>query len=211
LHDPLRSEKDAFRWLVAIGVGLASVILLALLTTAIIAVIWAAVLLALGVALALRSSRGIPLPEPQPLLEGGDGHRLIVLANHPVASPALMAAIEERCRDREDEVLVVVPASSGSRAARWASDLDAPIEAARERMEASMEALRQAGLRARGQVGDSDPNLALGDALRVFAPHEVIVSTNPADRAQPFERGMVQRAREESDVPVIQVVVDVEG
>jgi hypothetical protein len=210
LHDPLRSEADAFRWLIAIGVGLASVILLALLTTAVIAVIWAAALLVFGAALALRSSRGIPLPEPQPHRGGGDGRRLLVVANHPVASPSLMAEIEKRCRNGEDEVLIVVPAITGSRAARWASDLDAPIEAARERMEASLEALRRAGLRARGQVADSDPNLALGDALRVFAAHEVIISTNPPDRAQPFEHGMVQRAHEESDVPVIQVVVDVE-
>jgi hypothetical protein len=209
MHGPLRSEADAFRWLVAIGAGLASVIALALLTTAVIAIVWAGALLAAGAALALRSSRGSPLPEPQPL-PGGERHRLLVVANHPVASPPLMAEIEERCRSGGAEVLVVAPAIAGSRAARWTDELDASLDAARERMEASLEALRQAGLRARGQVAP-DPHLALGDALRVFPAREVIVSTNPPDRAQPFERGMVQRAREESPVPVSQVVVDAEG
>jgi GABA permease len=195
---------------VVIVIGSASVIALTLLTSSIVGVIWAATLLGFGAALAWRSSRGIPLRQTELSRGGNDKHRLLVVASQTVGDRGLLAEIQNRCGGQRGEILVVTPALTGSRAAYWGSDVDAAIEEARKRMELSLRALKEAGLNARGQVGDPDPNVALEDALRVFAADEVVISTHPPDRAPWLERGVVQRAREEIDLPVTHVVVDLE-
>jgi GABA permease len=78
-------------------------------------------------------------------------------------------------------------------------------------MELSLIAIRDAGLKARGEVGDSDPNLAIEDALRVFAAEEIVISTHPPDKSRWLEHGVVRRTREEVDLPVTHVVVDLEA
>lgn len=91
----------------------------------------------------------------------------------------------------------------------WLSSRIGPArEAARERLDASVAALRAIGLEAKGQLGDSDPLQALDDAYRVFTPDEVIISTHPPAHSNWLERRVVQRARERYPVPVTHVVVD---
>jgi GABA permease len=72
-------------------------------------------------------------------------------------------------------------------------------------------AIEATGLAARGEVGDSDPNVAIEDALGTFAADEVIISTHPPDRSRWLERGVVERARDELDLPITHVVVDLEA
>jgi GABA permease len=211
MHNPLRSEADAFRWVVVIGLGAGSVIALTLLTRPAIGVAWAAALIGFGAGLAWRSSRG-SLPRSVELSRGGDGkHRILVVANQTVGGRALLAEIGNRGRGRETEILVLTPALAGSRAAHWASDLDEALENARQRMELSVLAIEETGLRARGEVGDSDPNVAIEDALRQFPADEIVISTHPPDRSRWLEHGVVQRARDEIDLPVTHVVVDLEA
>lgn len=211
MHNPLRSEADAFRWIVVIGIGVASVTALTLLTRPAIGVAWAAALIGFGVGLAWRSSRGT-LRGNVKLSRGGDGRRrVLVVANQTVGGRALLREIENRSRGVESEILVVTPALVGSRAAHWSSDVDEAIELARQRMELSLQAIQEAGLRARGRVGDSEPNVAIEDALREFAADEIIISTHPPDRSRWLEKGVVERAREEIELPVTHVVVDLEA
>lgn len=213
MHNPLRSEADAFRWVVVIGVAAVSVILLTLLTRPVIGVVWAALLLGFGAGIAYRSSRG-SLPRSVSLTRGGDGkHRLLVVANETVGGEALFDEIRERCRNRDCEILVVTPALAVSRAEHWASDVDEAIELARQRMELSLIEIERQGLKARGDIGDSDPNVAIEDALRVFSADEIVISTHPPHRSRWLEHGVVDRAREEIDLPITHVVVDltVEG
>jgi GABA permease len=68
--------------------------------------------------------------------------------------------------------------------------------------------MRSAGVEATGEVGDSDPLQAIEDALRTFAPDELIISTHPPDRSHWLERGVVDGARERFALPVTHVVVD---
>ena len=211
MHNPLRSEADAFRWVVTIGVAAASVVGLTLLTRPAIGAAWAAALLGLGVGLAYRSARG-SLPRSVAVTRGGDArHRLLVVANQTVEGRALLEEIHNRCRGRDSEVLVITPALVGSRAAHWASDLDEGIELARQRMELSVLAIKDAGLKARGEVGDSDPNLAIEDALGAFPADEIVISTHPPNKSRWLEQGVVRRTREEVDLPVTHVVVDLEA
>src|SRR3954466_3278329 len=110
MHNPLRSEADAFKWVVIIGLGAASIIALTLLTRPAIGAAWGAALIGFGAGLLYRSSRG-SLPRDVQLSRGGDGrHRVLVVANQTVGGKALLEEILNRTRSRESEVLVVTPA-----------------------------------------------------------------------------------------------------
>jgi hypothetical protein len=208
MHNPLRSEADAFKWVVVIGVGAVSVIVLTLLTRPVVGVIWAAALIGFGAGVAYRNARG-SLPRSVEVTRGGDGrHRLLVVANETVGGEALLDEIRDRCRNRQSEILVITPALPTSRASHWASDTDEATELARQRMELSLLAIRDLGLKAKGEIGDSDPNVAIEDALGVFAADEIVISTHPPERSRWLERGVVARAREQIDLPIAHVVVD---
>ncbi|MET0306065.1 MAG: hypothetical protein ABW196_07535 [Solirubrobacterales bacterium] len=186
-------------------------ILLTLLTRPVIGVVWAALLIGFGAGLAYRNSRG-SLPRSVELTRGGDGkHRLLVVANETVGGGALQEEIRERCRERDCEILIVTPAHSVSRAEHWASDIDEAIELARQRMELSLLAIEGLGLEARGEIGDSDPNVAIEDALRVFPADEIVISTHPPHRSRWLEHGVVERASREIDLPITHVVVDLDA
>lgn len=211
MHNPLRSEADAFRWVVVIGLGAVSIIALTLLTRPVVGVVWGAALIGFGAGFAYRNSRG-SLPRSVELTRGGDGkHRLLVVANETVGGEALLEEIGNRCRGRACEILVVTPALVASRASHWASDVDEAIELARQRMELSLIAIRELGLKAKGEIGDSDPNVAIEDALRVFPADEILISTHPQQRSHWLENGVVERTRAEIDLPIGHVVVDLAG
>jgi len=208
MHNPLRSEADAFRWVVVIGLGAVSVIALTLLTRPVIGVVWAAALIGFGAGIAYRGARG-SLPRSVAVSKGGDGRfRLLVIANETVGGEVLIDEIRRRCRERDCEVLVVTPALATSRASHWASDIDEAMELARQRMELSLIAIRELGLKARGEIGDSDPTIAIEDALRLFPADEILISTHPPERSRWLEHGVVDHARENIDLPVTHVVVD---
>lgn len=208
MHNPLRSEADAFRWVVVIGAGAVSVIVLTLLTRPVVGVIWAAALIGFGVGVGYRAARG-SLPRKVAVTRGGDGkHRVLVVANETVGGGALLEEIRQRCRDRDCEVLVITPALPVSRASHWASDVDEALELARQRMELSLIAIGELGLKARGEIGDADPNVAIEDALRAFPADEIVISTHPPQRSRWLERGVVEQAREQIDLPITHVVVD---
>jgi hypothetical protein len=207
MHNPLRSEADAFRLAVIIGISAAVVIGVALIETT-AGLILAAALIGFGIGMAYRSARG-SLPRRVSVEAMSDSkHRVLVVANETVGGRALLGEIRGRCQGRDCEVFIVTPALVGSRAAHWASDVDEAIERARDRMEVSVATIRGLGLQASGQIGDSDPNVAIEDALRAFPADEIVISTHPPERSRWLEGGVVQRAREEIDLPITHVVVD---
>lgn len=200
-----------FRLVVVIGIGAAAVVALTLLTRPVVGLILAALLLGFGVGLAWRGARGSLPSDFSPSSSDDDRHRLLVVANQTVAGQALLEEIRRRCQGRDCEVFVVAPALAGSRAAHWASDIDDGIALARQRLQASLDGLERLGVSADGEIGDSDPNLALEDALRQFPADEVVISTHPPQRSRWLERGVVERAREKLELPVTHVVVDLEA
>jgi hypothetical protein len=209
MHNPLRSEADAFRLVVVIGIGAAAVVALTLLTRPVVGLILAALLVGFGVGLAYRGARGSLPSEFAPTSSDDGRHRVLVVANETVAGQALLEEIGRRCEGRDCEVFVVAPALAGSRAAHWASDIDDGIELARQRLGTSLEGISRLGLSGDGEIGDSDPNLAIEDALRHFAADEVVISTHPPERSRWLEHGVVSGARKKLDLPVTHVVVDI--
>jgi GABA permease len=212
MHYPLRSEADAFRLVVIIVVGAAAVTALALLIRPAVGGILAAALLGLGLGFAWRGARGSEPRLTEVATSPADGcHRILVVANQTVGGKALLGEIRNRARGRESEILVVTPALTKSQIQHWTSDVDEALMEADRRREQSVQAIESAGLRASSEVGDSDPNLAIESALLRFPADELIISTHPPDRSRWLERGVVDRARRDIDLPITHVIVDLEA
>jgi hypothetical protein len=212
MHNPLRSEREVFRAVLVVAVAAGAVVVLTVLTRPAIGAALLAAEIGLGVGLLWRAGRGT-LPHQAEISRRDDTvYRILVLANETVGGRALLSEIQNRGKGRTTEILVVVPALTSSRLEHWSSDVDQALEEAGERLDASLATMAQAGLRARGHVGDHhEPNAALEDALRDFPADEVIISTHPPQRSRWLERGVVTRAREEVPLPITHVVVDLEA
>lgn len=200
-----------FRFVVIVGAGCAAVIALALIAEPVYGAILLAALIGIGIGAAWYGSRGREARKAEIARGDSSAHRVLVVANQTVGGRALLSEIENRCRGRRSEVLVTVPALPGSKLDYWASATDRAVDEARQRLADSIAAIEGLGLRVRGDVGDADPNVAIGDALAGFPADEVIISTHPPERSKWLERGVVERAREEIDLPVTHVVVDLEA
>lgn len=133
-------------------------------------------------------------------------HRILVIANRTCPCPALLEEVARRAREHEpSDVLIVTPALN-SRLRHYVSDVDAAVVAARERMAVALAGLDELGLEAEGRIGDSDPYVAIADALAGFAATEMIVSTLPPGESNWLERGLLERARADFDVPIAHLV-----
>src|SRR5438876_146368 len=207
--NPLRSEAEAFRFLIA-SIGYFGAIVVA----AVAGGTWAGlsvfiVLSAVVVGWWARARREERPERTAPRPHAGGERRILVVANETVGGRTLRSLIMERSLDVREEVLVVTPALN-SPLKHWVSDEDEARAAAQERLDASLAKLAEAGVQARGEVGDGDPLQAMEDALRTFGADEIIISTHPEGRSNWLERGVVAKARERFAVPITHVVVDLE-
>jgi hypothetical protein len=205
--NPLRSEAEAFRFLIASIVYFGAIVIAAVAGGTWAGLIVFIVLSAGVVAWWLRTRR-----EERPRQTVARPHapgerRILVIANETVGGHTLRSAILEKSLDVREEVLVVTPALN-SPLKHWVSDEDGARASAQERLDTSLAKLAEAGVDARGEVGDGDPLQAMEDALRTFGADEIIISTHPEGRSNWLERGVVEKARERFAVPITHVVVD---
>jgi hypothetical protein len=70
--------------------------------------------------------------------------------------------------------------------------------------------LRKQNIEARGEVFDPDPFSATMDAVGMYKPDEIIISTHPETRSGWMRRDLVERVRDASGLPVEHVVVDLD-
>jgi len=131
--------------------------------------------------------------------------RILVIADKTCPCTELHERIAARRPGGGLEVLVVAPALN-SRLRHWVSDTDSAVAAAQVRLELAVESLRGMSIEARGEVGDADPLVAIGDSLATFAADEVMISTHPPGRSHWLERSLPERARERHAVTVTHVV-----
>jgi hypothetical protein len=121
---------------------------------------------------------------PKPAWRGPQGApSVLVVASEPVDLAQLRPAVTS-----SSAVLVVAPAFTRSGLRFWVSDMDEAIARAREVKEASVNALRDAGVAAEGHVGSGDPVRAIQDALRFFHPDLILLSLHGAGRRRYRER-----------------------
>jgi len=208
--NPLRSEAEAFRFLIGS---------IAYFGAIVIASVAGGKWVGLGVFIALsvvllgwwaRAARYERPPKTAPRPHAAGERRILVIANETVGGNTLRSAILDRSRDVREEVLVVTPALN-SPLRHWVSDDDGARAAAQQRLEKSLSQLAEAGVEARGEIGDGDPLQAIEDALRTFGADEIIISTHPEGRSNWLEREVVENARERFTVPIKHVVVDLEA
>jgi GABA permease len=210
MRSPFHSETEAFRFLLLTVVAFAAVALASLLGGPWLGVpVWIAVTVAAALVY-LRSGRGRRVLRTAPAHAGGpDEWRVLVVANETLASPQLVEEIEKAATGARPSVLVVCPALT-SAVRRWASDVDGGRARAKQRLEESLDLLREAGIEAQGEIGDDDPLVAIEDALRTFVADEIVIATHPAEQETWLERGLVERTRERFALPIVHVVIEAE-
>jgi len=127
--------------------------------------------------------------------------KLLVLTPEPIDANALRTALGDDVEGAE--VLVVAPAVNESAVAFWVSDSDEAIGDAESVARRTADALRERGARARATTGESEPLLALQDALATFpADRILIVARSDEDRARYREDDVAGEAGRRFGVPV---------
>jgi hypothetical protein len=135
---------------------------------------------------------------------------LVVAAEEHIEEP-LERELAKRASDREVEVKVVVPALTDTRFQHAAGAVDEPLERARGELERSLDQAREAGVEAEGQVGDSDPMLAIDDALFDFPADEIILVTHDAEGSRWLEDDIFDRAKSQFEPPITRWVAGSNG
>jgi hypothetical protein len=207
--NPLRSEAEAFRFLIASIVYFGAIVVAAVAGGKWAGIIVFIVLSTAVVAWWLHARRDEKPIQTRPRPHAEGERRILVIANETVGGHTLRSMILEKSLDVREEVLVVTPALN-SPLKHWVSDEDGARAAAQRRLDDSLAKLADAGVQARGEVGEDDPLQAIEDALRTFGADEIIISTHPEGRSNWLERGVVENARERFAVPITHVVVDLE-
>lgn len=103
--------------------------------------------------------------------------KLLVLTPEPIDADMLRSVLGEDAEGAE--VLVVSPATNQSKLAFWVSDPDEAIAEAEAAQEETVERLEEAGIDAAGDTGESEPALALQDALATFAADRIVIFSHP--------------------------------
>ena len=210
MRNPLRSEADAFRLVVLIGAPAIVVIVVTLLTRPAVGAVLAALFIGVGLGFLFRDLRRSGPPTTAEVAPHADGvYEILVVANQTSGGQVLIDEIANRAKGRNAEVMVVAPALGGSRLQHLASETDQARAEAEQRLDASVQAIERLGIKARGEVGDEDPNVAMEDALGSTGADEIIISTHTPERSNWLEKGVVEKARAEVDLPITHVIVDI--
>jgi GABA permease len=210
-RNPLRSEAEAFRFLLVTIGAFAAIAIGSLIHTWLGIAAWILATIAV-VQLYFRRPEPPPPVERQHVEHVGpeDERRILVIANQTVGGPDLLDLLRSRAEGVREEILVVAPALN-DRLRTWTSDEDPARKEAQRRLDATLERLAAEGIRARGEIGDSDPLQAIEDALRTFGADEIVISTLPPEQSNWLAQDVVERARARWDVPVTHVVGGVGG
>jgi hypothetical protein len=132
--------------------------------------------------------------------------KILALVSEPVSGEALKKAVG-RERAETAEVLVVAPALN-TRRHFLLSDVDSAIERAEEVQEETVERMEEEGVDAAGDTGESDPLLAIQDALQTFPADEIVLFTHPSGKQNWLEEGLVDEARDRFGRPVEHILIE---
>jgi len=168
VRNPLRSEGEAFRFLIAVIVAAVVVVVAAYINT------WlgvaAAVLAIAGLVVWLRQEPIPGLADPEHVVDPstpGRTQRVLVVA--PPGTPSVNVAPEAT------EIVVVVPALASTTEALTGAVDDRRADAEQTALSLSRR-LSRPGIGVRGEVGADDPLLAVDDALRTFGADAIVVA-----------------------------------
>ena len=164
----------------------------------------AAIMLGLAALTPLAFERTRVTPQlPAERRDGGE--RMLVIAD-PLCSEMLLCEAIVARRGRERAVHVVVPIRVSP--LHFLTD-DESVEgiAAEQTMSITVGLLRRRGVPATGSVGTDKPLESMTDALGNFAATHVVLMTPPDFESYWLERGLLEKARQLTRLPVEHVFV----
>ena len=133
---------------------------------------------------------------------------ILVVANETLGGKELLDAIRERA---SDDVRFILCVPQNKPRAGLVIYNESVFDAAQVRVDLAVEVLRDMGIRAIGEVGDQDPFTATIDAVREYAPEEIIISTYPETRSGWLRRDLIERVGEATGLPVTHIVNDIDS
>ena len=132
--------------------------------------------------------------------------KVLVLTSEPISADVLRDAVGEQDA-QEAEVLVISPALHQSGLRFWVSDADEAIGKADAVQEETVERLEEEGIDAAGDTGESEPAVAIQDALATFAADRIVVFSHPeGDRDYREDEGLAD-AEQRFGVPVTHALI----
>jgi nucleotide-binding universal stress UspA family protein len=132
--------------------------------------------------------------------------KLLVVTPEPVDAAMLRSVLGEEVRGAE--VLVISPATNRSPLAFWVSDSDEAIAEAEQAQEETVERLEEDGVDAAGRTGESEPAMAIQDALAGFPADRIVIFSHPgSDRDYREDQGLAD-AEERFGVPVEHALIE---
>src|SRR5215208_6100880 len=135
--------------------------------------------------------------------------RVLVVANETVAGQPLIDAVRRRAEGEEVRAHVISPQNQPKHG--YVIYDEHVRDAAQNRLEMTLALLREAGIKADGEVMDPDPYSAVMDALGEEDYDEIVISTHPETRSGWLRQGLVDRVQRAARRPVEHVVVDLDA
>jgi hypothetical protein len=133
---------------------------------------------------------------------------VLVVADETVGGANLLEAIRRRAERGPIRCVVICPQNKPRKGLVHYEE--SSNTAAQIRLDLTLEKLRELGIEATGEVLDPDPFLAVQDAVYLYRPDEIIISTDPYPRSGWLRRDLIGRIREFAKIPVEHVVVDLQ-
>jgi hypothetical protein len=131
--------------------------------------------------------------------------KLLVVTPEPVDAEMLRATLGHEVEGAE--VLVVSPATNESKLAFWVSDPDEAIAEAESAQTETVERLEEHGVDAAGDTGESEPAVAIQDALATFPADRIVVFSHPEhDRDYREDAGLAD-AEKRFGVPLTHALI----
>lgn len=156
------------------------------------------------------SAGDTPSQVEEPGVENGESKpvELVVVASQELDAEALKRELKRHAGDREVRTRIVFPALTESPLRHAMGDVDDAIESADARAQAQLEKLQDSDVDVEVSVGDSDPLIALEDALRASRADEVLIVTRREEDAAWLEDDLFERARGREHPELTHLVVD---
>lgn len=138
---------------------------------------------------------------------GGDALTLLVAAL-PIEGEEALGQVREAIGEKRKRLVLVAPALTGSPLEHAMGSVDDAISEAATRLQATEEALEEKGFDVESRVGDSDPILAIEDAMREFPIELIVIVSQEGEDSRWLEGDMFERAKQKFEPPIVFVAAE---
>lgn len=133
--------------------------------------------------------------------------RLLVVTAETITGRELRLAIAQHTKAGSTAVRLIAPALTETKLEHVMGAVDDARDAAAERLQRSLEQLREAAIDADGEVGDSDLHQAIADALQSFEADEIVIVAH-REGGSPFERQGIEESEHDFEQPITEIYVE---